>query len=110
MTAPRSNGQRATDGRTPSERAREATITEAVADICQRRALIEQVKGVLMCVYDIDAGTAFELLRERSMDTNVKLRDLAGQLMADFCRLIADGSALSRSEVDRLLHSAHERV
>ena len=87
VTAPGTNGQHAADGRTPSIWAREAAITEAVADICQRRALIEQVKGVLMCVYETDADTAFELLRARSMDTNVKLRDLAAQLMTEFCSL-----------------------
>ena len=110
VTAPGTNGQHAADGRTPSIWAREAAITEAVADICQRRALIEQVKGVLMCVYETDADTAFELLRARSMDTNVKLRDLAAQLMTEFCSLMSDGGSLTRSAVDQILHTAHERV
>ena len=64
-----------------------------------------------MCVYDIDADAAFELLRRRSQDSNVKLRKLALQLMADFCSEISgNGSGLSRAAVDRILHKAPERV
>jgi hypothetical protein len=35
-------------------------ITKAVADIIDRRAVIEQAKGVLMAVYNIDADAAFD--------------------------------------------------
>ena len=58
-------------------------VTVAVAQILQDRAVIEQAKGVLMAVYDIDANAAFDLLRLRSQDANVKVRVLAEQLMTD---------------------------
>ena len=63
---------------------RETSITEAVAEIAAHRAVIEQVKGILMVVYSIDADAAFDLLKWRSQETNVKLRTLAEQLLADF--------------------------
>jgi len=59
-------------------------ITKAVAEITERRAVIEQAKGVLMVIYNIDADAAFELLKWRSQQTNTKLRVLAEQLMMDF--------------------------
>ena len=37
-------------------------MTEAVAEIAEARASIEQAKGMLMVVYRIDADTAFDLL------------------------------------------------
>jgi hypothetical protein len=46
-------------------------ITEAVAEIAENRAAIEQVKGILMMVYRIDAEAAFDLLRWRSQDGHV---------------------------------------
>jgi hypothetical protein len=42
---------------TPGE-AREVSISQAVAEIVDNRAVIEQVKGVLMYVYELDADTA----------------------------------------------------
>jgi len=64
-----------------------------------------------MCVYRLDADAAFELLRSRSMEANVKLRVLAEQLMAEFRTLIPDGAPMpSRSEFERILLTAHERV
>jgi len=111
MRAPRIDGQPVTDYETVSDRSREQAITAAVGHICDKRAIIEQVKGVLMCVYDIDADVAFEVLRRHSQDSNVKLRKLALRLMADFCReMSGDGSGLSRAAVDRILDKAHERV
>lgn len=38
--------------------AREVSISQAVAEIVDNRAVIEQVKGVLMYVYELDADTA----------------------------------------------------
>ena len=59
---------------TPSGAAQQAAITEAVAEIAVNRACFEQVKGILMLVYRIDADVAFDLLKWRSQETNVKLR------------------------------------
>lgn len=112
MTAPAPDGHESTDGEAPSLWTREAEISAAVIDICDQRALIEQVKGVLMCVYDIDDAAAFELLRRLSMETNIKLRALAGQLMTEFRTLTAaSGVGMpSRTEFDRILQTVHERV
>lgn len=60
---------------------------EAVAASAQHRAVIEQAKGALMLAYRMDADTAFGWLRRRSQDTNVKLHDVAAELVA---RLPAD--------------------
>jgi AmiR/NasT family two-component response regulator len=40
---------------------RESFISDAVAEIAANRAVIEQVKGILMIVYRIDADAAFDL-------------------------------------------------
>jgi ANTAR domain len=59
-------------------------VTVAVARIVENRAVIEQAKGVLMAVYDIDADDAFDLLKLRSQETNTKLRVVAERLMTEF--------------------------
>jgi hypothetical protein len=51
---------------TPTGEAREDSITEAVAEIAENRAVIEQVKGILLLVYRIDPDAAFDLLKWRS--------------------------------------------
>src|SRR5271167_4312410 len=65
---------------TPSERARQEQVTAAVSRIADNRSAIDQTKGMLMLVYRIDESTAFELLRWRSQQANVKLRALAEQV------------------------------
>jgi GAF domain-containing protein len=45
------------------------------------RAVIEQAKGVLMERYKITEDQAFTLLTHASQHTNVKLRDVAGELV-----------------------------
>lgn len=85
-------------------------ITEGVAQIAQRRAVIEQAKGALMALYDLDADAAFDILRWRSQETNTKLRTLAERLLAAF-REVGGGVALPpRVTYDRLLVSVHERT
>ncbi len=59
---------------TPSERARQDQVTAEVTRITENRSAIEQTKGMLMLIYGIDEPDAFELLRWRSQETNVKLR------------------------------------
>jgi AmiR/NasT family two-component response regulator len=44
------------------------------------RALIEQAKGILMAKHGIDAATAFDWLRKASMNSNLKLRDIAREV------------------------------
>jgi ANTAR domain len=64
------------------ERERHRLLAEALAEITERRCVIEQIKGMLMLVYHLDDVQAFELLRQRSQATNIKLRTLAQQFYA----------------------------
>ena len=80
---------------TRSDEAREATISEAVAEFAEHRAAIEQAKGVLMYVYRVEADAAFDVLKWRSQETNIKLRTLAEQLLADI-RTLKQTTSLSR--------------
>lgn len=45
------------------------------------RTLIGQAQGLLMAVHGVDAEQAFDLLREASQRRNVKLRDVAQQVI-----------------------------
>ena len=94
---------------TRSSEAREATISEAVAEFAEHRTAIEQAKGVLMYIYRIDSAAAFDLLKWRSQETNTKLRTLAEQLLADVHTLKQNDSP-DRATFDRLLLTAHQRV
>ena len=85
-------------------------LNEAVAEIAESRSAIEQVKGMLMVVYRISADTAFELLRWRSQETNVRVRVLAEQIAADFLALEYDEALPTRGAYDHLLLTAHTRV
>jgi PAS domain S-box-containing protein len=94
---------------TPAEKARQDQITAAVTRIAERRASIEQAKGMLMVIYEIDEGAAFELLKWRSQETQVKLRNLAEQITGDFTGLRHNGTMPPRSTYDNLLLTAHQR-
>jgi fructose-specific component phosphotransferase system IIB-like protein len=90
--------------------AREERVTEAVAEIAEARGGIEQAKGMLMLIYRITADSAFELLKWRSQEANVKLRVLAEQVVKDFLGLTYDEVLPTRAEYDRLLLTAHLRM
>lgn len=85
-------------------------VTAALAEIAENRAVIEQVKGMLMLIYRVDGDAAFELLRWRSQECNVKLRALAEQLLADYQQLDYRDTLPSRETFDHLLLTAHQRV
>lgn len=91
------------------DRAQNDIITAKLAEITEHRAVIEQAKGMLMLVYGIDAAAAFDLLKWRSQESNVKLRLLAQQIAADFCA-IGDETIGSRSAFDHALLTADERA
>ena len=95
---------------TPSGRAREELVSAALAEITESRATIEQAKGMLMLIYRINEESAFELLEWRSQETNVKLRTLAEQMLADFAKLTHEEAAPPRATFDHLLLTAHLRV
>lgn len=81
----------------------QTTITEAVAEIAKHRSTIEQAKGVLMMVYGIDADAAFDLLKWRSQESNIKLRLLAERLMSQFQSLRYGEAPPRRSTFDQIL-------
>ncbi|MGV0779628.1 PAS and ANTAR domain-containing protein [Mycolicibacterium peregrinum] len=85
-------------------------VTEVVAEIAEARGAIEQAKGMLMLIYRLDEDAAFELLKWRSQETNVKLRLLAEQLAQDFLALDYSETLPSRVVFDRLLLTAHQRI
>ena len=49
-------------------------VAESIQRALETRAPIEQAKGMLMAIHGIDADEAFDLLREQSQTTNVRLR------------------------------------
>ncbi|WP_286198961.1 PAS and ANTAR domain-containing protein [Mycobacterium sp. ELW1] len=91
-------------------RSAQEQVSNEVEDIAARRSPIDQAKGMLMMVYSISADAAFDLLRWRSQETNVKLRDLAQQVTTDFQGVPHDGTMPARSVYDELLMTAHLRV
>lgn len=95
---------------TPSNAITEELVTAAVAEIAESRASIEQAKGMLMLIYRVDADAAFDLLKWRSQETNVKLRILAEQLLADFAELTYEETLPQRATFDHLLLTAQHRV
>ena len=95
---------------TPLEQERQDQVTAAVTGIAENRAAIEQAKGMLMLVYGMDDAAAFELLKWRSQETNIKLRVLAEQVAADFLALSGGETLPPRSAFDKLLLTAHHRL
>jgi PAS domain S-box-containing protein len=95
---------------TPSERERQDEVTAAVTVIAEARADIERAKGMLMLIYGMDEAAAFELLKWRSQETNVKLRLLAAQVANDFVALSGSKELPPRSAYDQVLLTAHLRI
>lgn len=85
-------------------------IYEAVREIAEQRAVIEQAKGMLMFIYGIDADAAFDLLRWQSQQHNVKLRLIAEQIAKDMAELAKTTPLRRRMPNDRLLLTAHQRI
>lgn len=88
----------------------EERLNAAIADIAENRAVIEQAKGMLMVVYGITADAAFDLLRWRSQEANVKLRLLAGQVVHDFVGMAQGRHNPARAAYDNLLLTADRRI
>jgi hypothetical protein len=75
----------------------------AVEASAENRAVIEQAKGALMLAYGFDEDAAFSMLTWWSRNRNVKIRDLAAELMQASEEGAATGQEF-RTRVDRLLH------
>jgi GAF domain-containing protein len=58
-------------------------LSEQLADAMASRAVIEQAKGVLIARQGGDEDTAFARLRERSQRSNIKLHEVARQIVAE---------------------------
>jgi hypothetical protein len=91
------------------DEARQEILDAALPDLFENRAAIEQAKGVLMYVYRVSADQAFRVLQWRSQETNVKLRALAKQLLAEATTLEGPPAAL-QSQFDHVLLTMHERI
>ena len=70
--------------------------------IVAHRAIIEQAKGMLMAIYELDAQSAFGIMTRLSQHFNVKLHDLAAKLVADLPSLLQSGLT-ARTPIDRYL-------
>jgi PAS domain S-box-containing protein len=82
------------------------SVTEVVAAVEERRALIQEAIGIIRMAYGVSAERAFEVLARRSQLTNVKLRTIA----ARFVEQLVDEptTAEVRTQVDHALLTAHE--
>ncbi|WP_118914455.1 PAS and ANTAR domain-containing protein [Mycobacterium shigaense] len=92
----------------PSDQQHEDAVTARLAEIAEQRASIEQAKGMLMLIYGISDGAAFDLLKWLSQEANIKLRPLAERICEDFRD--AGPNLTSKSEFDHLLLTAQHRV
>ncbi|MGB7165024.1 MAG: ANTAR domain-containing protein, partial [Mycobacterium sp.] len=88
---------------------RQVALDEALPDLFEARAVIEQAKGLLTAVYRVSPEQAFGLLRWRSQETNTKLRLLAKQLIDEIVTL-PPVSAEVQSAFDHLLLTVHQRI
>jgi hypothetical protein len=88
---------------------RQVALDEALPDLFEARAVIEQVKGVLMATYRVSAEQAFSVLRWRSQETNTKLRAVAKELIAEIATL-PPPSAEVQSAFDHILLTVHDRI
>lgn len=88
----------------------ERRITEALRAITERRAVIEQAKGMLMLVYGVDADEAFDVLRKQSQDHNVKLNLVAEQVMKDLVELSRDKGPVRQLALGGLIAAASQRI
>jgi hypothetical protein len=60
-----------------------ARLARGLADAMRTRAVIEQAKGILAAEHRVNPEQAFQLLVELSQHANVKLRDVAVELVAE---------------------------
>ena len=57
-------------------------LTDQLQEAISSRAVIDQAKGVLMAIRGFDADAAFNWLKQESQNRNVKLRDVAAEVVA----------------------------
>lgn len=69
------------------------------------RAAIEQVKGILMLVYGLDADAAFQLLVGHSQISNTKLSVIVSAIIGQIENRAAS-ETINRAEIDAILRTA----
>jgi GAF domain-containing protein len=78
-----------------------ARLAERLALAMQTRAVIEQAKGVIMAATGADGEEAFQILKDESQHTNVKLREVA-RAIVERARRRDDGTrGASAAETER---------
>jgi hypothetical protein len=88
---------------------RQNALDEALPDLFEARAIIEQAKGILMAMYRVSPEQAFGVLRWRSQETNTKLRSLSKQLITEMATQPSP-SADTQAGFDHLLLTVHQRI
>lgn len=81
------------------------SVNRHVTNIDENRATIQQAIGMIRMAYGLPADRAFDLLKWRSQETNVKLRHIADRLVSEVSSVPL--SADSRARVDHILLTAH---
>ena len=62
------------------------SLSENLTEAMQSRAVIEQAKGIIMTTMRCDPDAAWELLKSQSQAQNIKIRDLAVELVRNTTR------------------------
>ena len=85
-------------------------LTLELHEVTERRAIIEQAKGMLMFVCGIDADEAFQVLRKQSQDHNVKLILVAEQVTKDLVELSRTKGPIRQLALGGLIEAAAKRI
>jgi hypothetical protein len=88
----------------------ESKLWAEARDFSDRRAIIEQAKGMLMFLYGFDADEAFNTLRSHSQDHNVKLALIAEQVVKDLVELGRAKAPARKPEIDSVIIAARNRI
>jgi PAS domain S-box-containing protein len=78
------------------------SISDELETILEHRQIIDMAKGMLMATYGIDAADAFEVLRWRSQELNIKVFTIAQRIVADLPGIL-EISSKAREPVDHYL-------
>lgn len=88
-----------------------SSLDRFVPRLAASREVIDCAKGMIMFVYGLSADRAFDLLRWRSQESNVKIRVLAQRLLAGVAEKGPDlVTSHTRTAFDHVLLTAHERI
>ncbi|HEY1838673.1 MAG TPA: PAS and ANTAR domain-containing protein [Mycobacterium sp.] len=78
------------------------SITDKLQIIIPHREVIDQAKGMLMAIYQLNADAAFAVLKWRSQQLNVKLVTVAEKLVAELPALL-NAHPATRAPIDHYL-------